>query len=187
MLRHAATPWGEQGRIEGQANLPLSPAAREAVLAWRLPAGARDLLWYASPCQAAVETAAQLGLTVRRESRLIEMNWGTWEGQSRAQLRLSGILGASDDEQGLDFRPPEGESPREVMVRLFSWLQDVARDGDGVGMITHKCVIRCLVALSLGWDLTGPPPFRPRPGRVHLFLVDAEGHPALAEADIPLR
>ena len=57
------------------------------------------------------------------EPALIETDWGHWEGRTLAELRQRhGGEMAALEARGLDFRPPGGESPRDVQARLASWL-----------------------------------------------------------------
>ena len=37
LIRHGATEWNADGRIQGHSDPPLSAAGRRAVAAWRLP------------------------------------------------------------------------------------------------------------------------------------------------------
>ena len=62
---------------------------------------------------------ALLGLDPRPEPRLVEMAWGEWEGRRLADLRAElGDAMIENEARGLDFRPPGGESPRDVQERL---------------------------------------------------------------------
>ena len=79
-----------------------------------------------SPLRRCVETAALLGAPdAAREPRIIEMDWGDWQGESFAALRERlGEEMRENEARGLDFRPPGGESPRLVLARLKPWLKD---------------------------------------------------------------
>ena len=52
----------------------------------------------------------------------MEMGWGSFEGRTLAELRPAGRRMRQLEEAGLDFRPPEGESPRMVADRLAAFL-----------------------------------------------------------------
>ena len=188
LIRHASTSWNEDGRIQGQTDIPLSPKGREQVAAWRLPEGFASARCITSPLGRAWETARLLGFPEPvTDTRLREMRWGASEGRRLAELRAE--LGAwfTDAETlGLDFRPPDGESPREVADRLASFLRDLAQ-GDGERLVVaHKGVLRAALVLSLGWDMQGKPPVRYDPERALLLRLDDEGRPAF-EASLPLR
>jgi len=58
LIRHGATDWNADGRIQGRSDPPLSAAGRRAVAAWRLPEemtgpGAEDWTWLTSPLERA--------------------------------------------------------------------------------------------------------------------------------------
>src|SRR6185437_2475217 len=140
-IRHGRTRWNEQERMQGRRDVPLSGQGRAEVTAWRLPAGFdRTAEWISSPLERAMETARLLGgREPRREDALTEMDWGAWEGLTLAQLR--GRFGAEFSRMealGLDFRPPGGESPRDVRRRVQRWLVEVAAHGDAIAAVTHK-------------------------------------------------
>ena len=71
--------------------------------------------WITSPLHRATETAKILNLNeIRTDIRLIEMNWGEWEGRKLKDLREQhGASLAENEDRGLDMQPPGGETPRE--------------------------------------------------------------------------
>jgi broad specificity phosphatase PhoE len=188
LIRHASTSWNEDGRTQGQTDIPLSAKGREQVAAWRLPEGFASAPCITSPLGRARETAHLLGFPEpATDPRLKEMHWGAFEGQRLADLRVElGAWFANAETLGLDFRPPEGESPREVAGRLASFLNDLARE-DGLRLlVAHKGVLRAALVLSLGWDMKGKPPVRYDPERALLLALDDAGRPTF-EASLPLR
>jgi broad specificity phosphatase PhoE len=173
-LRHGDTAWSAEGRIQGRSDLPLSEAGRRALREWRLPRACDGMRAITSPLARCVETAALLGAAqAERELRLAEMSWGLWEGRRLAELREAfGDEMRANEARGWDFRPPGGESPREVLERLRGWLAEVAGAGRPTLAVTHRGVIRALFAAAAGWDLRGPPPARLDWRAVHLFRLD---------------
>lgn len=160
VLRHGVTAWNLERRLQGRADPPLSAAGRTAVAGWSLPPGWLELPCLVSPLTRARETAALLGFaeTVAVPA-LIEMDWGDFEGQTLAALRAElGPALAANEALGLDFRPPGGESPRDVAARLRPWLASLADEPGAAVVVTHKGVRRALLALAMGWDMRGPPP-----------------------------
>jgi broad specificity phosphatase PhoE len=162
LIRHGRTTWNEAGRIQGRADPPLSEAGRAEVQVWQAPKDWRDACWYASPLRRARETSALLASgPVRLDDRLIEMDWGSFEGRRLAELRAEAPAAmAANEARGLDFRPPDGESPREVMERLCRFAADIAGDRRPVVAVTHKGVMRAALALATGWDMQSRPPLR---------------------------
>jgi len=192
-LRHGSTAWNEEGRMQGRHDIPLSKRGRAEVRAWRLPAdvggpAAESVQWYSSPLRRAVETAEILcGATPLTEPALIEMDWGDWEGFGLDELRRRfGDAFARNEAAGLDFRPPGGESPRDVRDRVVRWLGEIAARGRPVVAVTHKGVLRAVLAAATRWDMTKKPPIRLQSGALHRFEVDAQGRISMLECNIPL-
>lgn len=186
LLRHAATDWSASHRLQGRSDRPLSAEGRAEAVRWRLPAGARGMAWVSSPLLRCLETARQIGVSAKREARLIEMSWGAWEGRTLAELRQSGLLTVDAEALGLDFRPPDGESPRDVQARVMPWLEDVASQGRATAAVTHKGVIRAIFALATGWDMQEKPVEKILAGCAHRFVLNAQGTPVADRLNIPL-
>lgn len=181
LLRHADTAWSAQGRIQGRTDTPL---LKNPLL--RLPDDCRGMAVVTSPLARCVQTAALLGFPhAAREPRIVEMSWGGWEGETLAALRtrLGGELRANEA-RGLDFRPANGESPREVLARVRPWLREVAAAGVPTLAITHKGVIRAILAEASGWDMTGRPPAKLDWHAAHFFTLDQDGKPGIERLNV---
>ncbi|MCG8594061.1 MAG: histidine phosphatase family protein [Kiloniellales bacterium] len=188
LIRHGRTLWNQAGRTQGRKDSPLTPEARAEVAAWRLPSGYQTAAWIVSPLGRARETAGLLGHgDAPVEPRLTEMSWGDWEGQRLDDLRAElGADMAGLESQGLDFRPPGGESPRELQQRLRPVLEERAGAGRPTVAVAHKGVVRAIYALAVGWDMKGPPPVKLRNGVAQEFLLDPGGRPSPGRLNIPL-
>ncbi len=188
LIRHAATDWNELRRLQGRVDRPLSPAGRARVQQQCLPPGFDDFDWFCSPLGRARESADLLGISgYRIDQALIEMDWGDWEGQVFKQLRRELGDSVRDNEaRGLDFRPPGGESPREVQLRLVTWLASIAASGRNVGAVAHQGTVRCIYALASGWDMCGESPIDFDWNAVHLFDFDAHGQLSDSYRAVPL-
>lgn len=188
LIRHGRTLWNQAGRTQGQKDSPLTPEARAEVAAWRLPSGYETAAWVVSPLGRARETARLLGRgDAPVEARLTEMSWGDWEGRRLEDLRAElGSAMTGLEAQGLDFRPPGGESPRELQRRLAPFLKARAAAGRPTVAVAHKGVVRAVYALAVGWDMTGPPPVKLRNGVAQEFLLDEAGRPSPGRLNIPL-
>lgn len=186
-IRHGPTLWNEEKRIQGRMDTPLSPDGRARVSTWKIPPEFAAFTWFVSPRKRAIETAHLLDLTPEIEPNLAEMSWGNWEGHRIADLRADfGEDMAANERRGLDFRPPDGESPREVRDRLKDWLAAVAGEGKPAGAVAHAGVIRAVYSLASGWDMTGNPPVKLQDGVLQLFALDADGIPRIDRLNIPL-
>lgn len=176
LLRHGRTAWNDAGRMQGRADVHLSDAGRAQVRQWRLPASLIGARLVASPLARARETAALLGAQAFDvDDALIEMDWGEWEGETIEALKTRhGAAFAANSARGLDFRPPGGESPRDVQRRFVTWLRRNTADAPALA-VTHQGVIRSVLALATGWDMTGKPPVRLADDIVHLIEVNERG------------
>ena len=175
LLRHAPTTWNEAGRLQGLCDTRLSRRGRMAARAWQLPCHLFGWRRLSSPLLRARETAALAGLPgAEIEPRLREMDWGAWEGKTLDSLRHADPSAMSANEAaGLDFCPPDGESPREVRSRLLELVRDLAADGRHTVAVTHRGVMRAALSAATGWDFTGAPPIRmPRYGLLMLTVGD---------------
>ncbi len=148
---------------------------------WQLPPAWLELPCLASPLRRALETARLLGFTdLNAVPELIEMDWGHFEGSTLAELRAKGGNEfAANEAAGLDFRPLNGESPREVMARLSHWLEGLpTMEGQAV-IVSHKGVRRALLALATGWDMRCKPPKKVRDEQAMLLDLHPGGRPVL--------
>jgi len=192
LIRHGSTLWNEQGRMQGHRDVPLSARGQAQVRAWNLPTELVGLdhsaRWVSSPLVRAVETAEILcGAAPPADRALIEMDWGGWEGMSMDEIRARfGEEFTRNQALGLDFRPPGGESPRDVLRRMRSWLLRVAADDVPVVAVTHLGVVRTVLAAATGWDMTTKPPIRLQADTLHQFAVDRDGTVSVVECNVPL-
>lgn len=188
ILRHGPTAWTAERRLQGQSDLPLSPAGRNTVAGWRLPREVDGFAWVTSPLRRARETAVLLGHgDARVDPRLTEMSFGAWEGRRLAEIAAEmGPAMTELEDRGLDFRAPGGESPREVQQRLVPFLRESGRGGIDRLAVAHKAVIRALYSLATGWPMLGKPPQRLTEFALHIFAVAADGSVSLSRLNLPL-
>ena len=189
VLRHAPTVWNGERRLQGTTDIPLSGDGEAAAKTWHLPAPADRWNRVCSPLIRARRTAelVQPSAPVTVDSRLREMSFGVWEGKSVAQLRAEGgETFAAGERLGLDFHPPGGESPRMAMERLSAWAREIAA-GEPVVAVTHKAAIRALLALAIGWDMTGRQPIKLDWRCLHFFSARADGTVTLDRPNVPMQ
>ena len=158
LIRHAPTVWNDQRRIQGRSDIPISDLGRSSVESWILADEIRQAQWFSSPLLRTRQTASILGIDAKIEQRLIEMSWGSWEGESLDNLRnMHGEMMKQNESRGLDFCPPDGESPRMVQDRIMPWLAFVggfaACGSCGNAQGCHPC--RNRDGYRLGYDGEG--------------------------------
>ncbi len=189
VLRHASTDWNVARRLQGLTDTPLNAAGEADARTWRLPSPADGWKRLSSPLQRARRTAELLrpSAPVVVDSALREMNFGTWEGHTIAELRESvGAAFIAAENKGLDFQPPGGESPRAAMARIGRWAASLAAAGQPVVAVSHKATIRALLALATGWDMMGRPPHKLDWRCLHFFSAHVGGRVSVDRLNVPL-
>jgi len=181
LLRHGRTEWNAAGRVQGHIDIPLSEEGLSEMAARRLPFCFPRV--YASPMLRARQTAEALGLIDPvLDARLMEQNWGVWEGLTRAEILArdgdDAFVKAGSNE-GESFRPGGGESTGELHARVADFLKDVARpDADAV-VVAHLGVLRAAYTLATGWDMATPMPADLDVSKILLLTLDAGGKPGI--------
>jgi broad specificity phosphatase PhoE len=164
-VRHGETDWNRAQRYQGQRDIPINATGRAQakangrLLAAALGDGAAHLDYVASPLKRASETMeilrAELWLdrrAYRTDDRLMEINYGSWEGQPWADMAIRDAAGyAARQADVWNWRPPSGESYQMLAERVGAWLAEVA--GDTV-VVAHGGVSRALRAIL--FDLSAP-------------------------------
>ncbi len=188
LLRHGPTAWNGEKRLQGRSDQPLSAEGEARVRAWTLPPEIAGFRWLTSPLIRARRTAELVGVDAALEPAATELDFGVWEGRRLADIRAEDPDGtAANEARGLDFTPPGGESPRAVQARLLPLLARLAADGRDTGIVSHKGVIRALLSLATGWPMVDKPPVKLFWDRVHLFALDPDGTPHLAQPNLSLK
>ena len=124
VIRHGPTEWNELGKIQGRTDTPLSEEGKFVIQQLQLPDFFSGIDWITSPLSRAIETGKLLGITERLiADRLIETNWGDWEGQVLQDLRDKyGQKMLENEKRGLDLT--KVDSPFMLMTN-GSWNIDV--------------------------------------------------------------
>ena len=189
LLRHGTTDWNREGRLQGRVERSLDPGEEARLRAAMLPVLPRFDAVRVSPLQRARQTAAALAIGIAGwpgavpDEGLLEMDWGEWEGCRPADLRADPRSGfAAAEALGLDLLPPGGESPRMVQRRLAGWLATLDRPTLAV---THKGVIRALLAMAHDWPMLGRAPAKLDWQALHAMLV-VDGRPRPWCYNLPL-
>lgn len=153
-IRHGETDWNAERRYQGQTDIPLNDNGRAQarrngeVLRTLLP-GIAEAHFVSSPLERTRETMqivrATLGLAPEQfevDRRIIELNYGHWEGQLASDLVHTdpeGIAARAADPYL--WRPRGGENYVDISRRLADWLTTLNRDTVAV---SHGGVSRAL-------------------------------------------
>jgi probable phosphoglycerate mutase len=188
-IRHAPTEWNQAKRLQGRTDVALGAEGIAAAKGWRADPAWAAYRVLASPLNRAQETARLLfpKLAISLDPRLMEMDFGAWEGKSLADLRAEpGAEAKARERLGLDFSAPGGETPRQVQARLQPLLTEIAAAGAPTVIVTHKAVLRALLSLATGWAMLGKPPVKLLPDSAHLFRLDRGGKISVERMNVSL-
>lgn len=187
-MRHGPTAWNGAKRLQGRADIELTPRTLAFLKARRLPREFADWRVLCSPLQRCRQTAEALGLSSEIDPRLVEMDWGAFEGRTVEQLRIEqGDAFEMNESRGLDFTPPRGESPRMVQARMAPLLAEVAAAGRDTLCVTHRGVFRAVYAAARGWDMTGESPDKLDLYALHVFALSPDGAPTVEALNLALK
>lgn len=159
-LRHGETDFNIAHRLQGRYETSINNRGRDqarhcaGVLRDLFARETREAAEYAyacSPLKRAHETMeilrATLGLDAAGyavDDRLQEISYGEWEGSTLPEISARDPqLLAQRERDKWGFRPPGGESYRDVAQRVASWYATVTRD---TVIAAHGGIARALVA-----------------------------------------
>ncbi len=161
LTRHGQTELNREGRFRGQLDVPLNATGERqaAVLAERLTTFPVTAI-YSGPLQRAVRTGEicgeRLGLRVEVLPGLLDLNYGTWQGLTFAEVAARDpelyrlYLNAPGD---LQF--PAGENLAILQQRALGALQTAIahHPGGTVVVVGHMSVNKALLCGLLGLSL----------------------------------
>ncbi|MDB6145869.1 MAG: phosphoglycerate mutase [Pseudomonas sp.] len=183
LIRHGETDWNAQKRLQGRKDIPLNALGRrqaaEAGLCLRWLLGkASQLDFVASPLLRTRETMSILrqcmGLPAedyRHDERLMEIDFGDWEGLTWPQIQeQQPLLHTAREADPFGFIVPNGENYPMVFERVASALDSLQRDSV---VVAHAGILRAVLALLGGVDTQRIPHIEIPQGKV-LALRDGE-------------
>lgn len=153
IARHGETSWNLENKVSGRTDIPLTEKGLEqaALLAQNaIDKGIEVII--ASPLLRARQTAqavsSAIGVPVQIDERLIELDFGIFEGAPRTDPDFRSTRGQ------FPTRYPGGESAFMLAHRVYACLEDVKRkyDGKTVLLVCHGGV--CRMVRSYFMDLT---------------------------------
>ncbi|MFI1461331.1 histidine phosphatase family protein [Nocardia carnea] len=156
LVRHGATAWTRDRRLQGRTDIDLSAAGRRDVAAL----GAALVTWaprslVVSPLRRTRTTAALLSDAFRRAGRdipdpVIDAGWtehglGDWEGLTPSEIGADyGRWRAGE------LIPPAGESAAGIRARVTAAVRRAAALPGPVLVVTHGGTIRAALSICVG-------------------------------------
>lgn len=156
LVRHGQTEWAVAGKHTGLTDLPLLPAGEQGARnAGRALAHRSFVRVLSSPLQRARRTADLAGLTapggVEIENRLLEWDYGGYEGMTTAEIREVAGSHWTVFSEGIIPGATPGETIEHVADRVGEVLRELRADqklGD-VAIVGHGHCLRILTAVYL--------------------------------------
>ena len=159
VVRHGETVANVNCVIQGQSDVPLSPAGEEQakLLAQRWRDRRFDAV-YSSDLSRALRTAELIapGMTPIPTPELREMDLGAWVGHTtfdiaeRCPEEWRAFRSCS-----VDCRATDGESRRELLERITRFFRTAAarHEGENVLVVTHGGALRAFFLMLMGGSL----------------------------------
>ena len=186
-MRHALTEWNKVKKIQGQTDTILAPEGLRQAVLWarrlstqngHLPLFDRLLCSDLSRARKTADIINEaLGLPLHTDSRLREQDWGDWVGLT-AQLLYQDFPEAVAEQEaaGWDFRPPAGESRRDVLHRGREAFFDAARrwPGETILIVSHGGMMKCIFYHLLEHVLVPTQKSMIKPYHLHWLTVQGD-------------
>src|SRR5882724_6743645 len=183
LLRHDQTQWNAEGdRYCGRTDIPLTPKgiAQAQDVAQQL-AGLPFEAIYSSPLERAWHTAqiAGGGKEVIKDDRLLETDFGGWEGiTKKVSIERFPEQAANWERDPANNRAGgTGETAQEIVARaddFFRSIQQKYTDGN-VLVVAHNGLNRFYLTYKLGMPLKNYHQIIQENSTVTLFTLDKEG------------
>ena len=164
LIRHGESVYNAEGRIQGHADIPLSElGCRQAEAAAEALAGQPLEAIFASPLRRAAQTAEiiakRLGLPVKFDDRLKEIDVGIFQGKMHGELeRIYPEEIARWRSEELDYAVPGGESRRQILYRGRAAFESILAEGrENVAIVSHGRILMTTIKDMLGLPLSKPP------------------------------
>lgn len=145
VARHGQTVWNAQNKVCGVTDVELTERGIEQAKALAQVVTGRNIdIILTSPLKRAVETgrivAKHCRIPMKVEARLIEQNYGIYEGIDRKNADFLG------NKKNFAYRYPGGESMMQVAYRIYGLLDDIKKEYEGknVLIISHGGVCRII-------------------------------------------
>jgi len=168
LCRHGDTAWSGERRLAGRTDLPLTERGEEnARQLGRRLAGVKFERVLVSPLVRARRTAELAGIAGEVDARIVEMDFGRYEGRTMDEIRRE-VPGWTYLRDGC----PGGEGPEDVGRRADLVLGEIEGGKGNVALFAHSVILRVLAARYLGLPAEGGRHFMLSPGAVGVLAYD---------------
>ncbi len=177
LARHGETDYNLNKIFQGASDIPLNKTGlRQAEALRQILRDVPLTRAFISPLQRARKTAGIVlkdrHLPEKVESRLIEINFGAWEGTPEAQVKKVWMEDYMDYRNNMsEFHPENGEAAIDAQKRAGEWWEEVSGEhnieGEHILVVAHQslnAVLACYVTgirLEMAWEN-----FKTKPGEV---------------------
>lgn len=141
VVRHGETEWNAINKVLGRTDIPLNAKGMEQ--AHELARSLKDLkidVFLCSPLCRARQTADavsdELGIRYKIDERLIEVDFGVFEGINRFDRKYQAA------KREFFARYPDGESYFDLAARVFPLIKEL--DGANALLVTHGGICRMI-------------------------------------------
>lgn len=163
LVRHGQTDWNVQGRLQGSSNTPLNEAGRAQARRAGSSLGEvirSGVVVVSSPLDRARDTAdiiaAQWGSEVHTDQRLVERNYGPWEGLSEEEREQFDPLQHKAWKMGREPEYDGYENHATVGARMVEGILDWATGApDDLLVVTHGSSARMAILHLLELQVAG--------------------------------
>lgn len=157
LVRHGQTVWHAENRYAGVSDIGLTDEGlrqAEHLALWAKSAGL-DSVWSSTLSRARITAQASAqaaGLDLRVDARLRELDFGSGEGLTGAEMRARFPAERAAFEADPAAHPlPGGEDPAAAAERFLACLAEI--EGDRVLVVAHTTAIRLTLCRLLGVPL----------------------------------
>ncbi len=160
IARHGQTKWNEEGRLQGNIDIPVSRIGlnQARMLANHLENVKIDII-YTSRLKRAIRTAQEISkfhqAKMVKTKELNEMSWGILEGMKMQHVKIKypEIFNKREDDK-FNYKLPKGESPLIIKKRLVKFVNKIKRKhkDKAVLVVGHGGINRVLMGILLNWS-----------------------------------
>ena len=162
LARHGETDWNRELRWQGHADPPLNALGRQQARALAASlAGLPIAAVYSSDLLRASETAeivaGRLEVPLHLDAGLRELDVGSWQGQTLAELEARHAEAVARWEGSGEHGWEGGERHEEMATRVLEAIRSIAAGhvGEEVLVVSHGGPMRALKAFAAGLDYPG--------------------------------